>query len=336
MGKILLAADTCVQNDVDIDKKLLTIIQKEVDYTICNLEGFIMSSGDLSETLASSPKYLAKFAEAMKIKAVSLANNHINDGKKVGRQETIRTLIAMGIEYFGTKSRPAFTAKRTTGELVSVLGSVWKLSGGNLSNLNQFWFSLDEQINLLNELKKNSDILIWFPHWGIDMECLPHPWQFGVAETMIDKTNIDVIYGHHSHLVHPNSIIEKKAVVFCGGTFVMPKNKITYYLPSKTGKGRHLLLEPSSRSFEVLETFYNRESKKLELIGRYPFKNDYLDIENYDEFFLHKRKKKKLPIYKKDNLLGNYVKSIYPIIMSRMLRIAIIRKIWKMYKEKKL
>lgn len=111
MGKSLLAANTCIQDDVDIDKKLLMIIQKEVDYTtICNLEGFIMNSGDLSGTLASSPKHLAKFAEAMKIKAVSLANNHICDGRKVGIQKTLKAL----------------TAKRATKELAAVLRLVTK------------------------------------------------------------------------------------------------------------------------------------------------------------------------------------------------------------------
>lgn len=39
MGKILLISDTRIQDN--IDKNLLKIIQEEVNFSICNLEGYI-------------------------------------------------------------------------------------------------------------------------------------------------------------------------------------------------------------------------------------------------------------------------------------------------------
>lgn len=327
---ILFCADTNIQKEVKIDPEIIKLIQEKVDFSVCNLEGFLVKGDADPDSMSISYKHFMEFAKKMKIKYVSLANNHINDNGEKGRKLTIKILEKIGIDYFGTKEKPFLIIN----EEVALLGSVWKLTGGNQSGLNSFWFNLKEQLNYVKKLVEKYKV-IWVPHWGVDMECLPHPWQREAAKQMIEE-GVELIYGSHPHLVHHYESINEKLVFYSGATLAMPKNKITYYLPKETGNGILTLFDSKKNSdIEISFSIYNDIQRNFIKIITSKL-TDLQRKENYDTFFRKKRNKKKLPVYQKRNFFYNSLLSIYPICLSFLFRFDAVRNIWKKMRRSQL
>jgi poly-gamma-glutamate synthesis protein (capsule biosynthesis protein) len=336
MGKILLISDVCIQDDINIDKNLEKIIQEEVEFSICNLEGYFSIKKNLSDSLGISLKDFKKFAKTMKIKAVSIANNHINDGGILSREETFRILNSLNIQYFGTKEKPYLKIEKNSKKNIIFFAGAWRFVGSNLKGLSVFWFQLKSLIRKMKKYSSHNNFIIWFPHWGIDMEILPHPWQIKVAKEIIEA-GVDVIYGNHSHLVQPLDFYENKPVVFCGGNFIMPWNKITNYYSKKAFNGQSLLLDIDNRTSEIINTYFNFKEKRLVFLKKEDFeKRDFLlnykNEDKYLEYFKKNRTKILLPIYGYNNVL-NYIKSIYSLLIMKAFSFKIISKIWKKIKK---
>ena len=175
------------------------------------------------------------------------------------------------------------------------------------------------------------------PHWGIDMEILPHPWQVKVAKELIEA-GVNVIYGHHAHMVQPLVWYKNKPIVFCGGNFIMPWNKITNYYSKSAFNGQSLLLNIANRTFEIINTCFNYKLKTLIFLKKEDFlKSDFLlnykNENEYLEYFKKNRTKTLLPIYGYNNVL-NYIKSTYSLLIIKAFSFKIISKIWKKIKNK--
>lgn len=335
MKKILLLSDVCIQDDINIDKNLEKIIQDEVEFSICNLEGYFSIKKNLSDSLGISLENFKKFAKTMKIKAVSVANNHINDEGISSREETIKTLNNLNIEYFGTKEKPYLKIETNSKKNIIFFAGAWRFVGSNLKGLSVFWFQIKSLIRKMKKHSSQDNFIVWFPHWGIDMEILPHPWQVKVAKEIIEA-GVDVIYGNHSHLVQPLDFYENKPVVFCGGNFIMPKNDVTFYFSKNAFNGQSLLLDIDNRTSEIINTYFNYKEKRLVFLKKEDFKKSdfllsYKNKDKYLEYFKKNRTKILLPIYVYNNVL-NYIKSIYSLLIMKAFSFKIISKIWKKIK----
>jgi len=335
MNKILLMSDVCIQENVNIDKNLLKIIQEEVEFSICNLEGYFSINKNLGDSLGISLKNFKKFSEQMKIKAVSVANNHINDGGNELRENTFRKLNDLNIKYFGTQKKPYLKFSMDKKNII-IFSSVWRLTGWNLKDLNVFWFQFK---SLGQEIKKYSlenSFIIWFPHWGIDLEIIPHPWQVKAAKEIIEE-GVSVVYGHHSHIIQPIFSYKNKPIVFCGGNFIMSDNVITSYYPINAFKGLSLLLDIKTGNIETIKTYYDKEKNKIHFIERKLFKQEKLIFNNekkYFKYFKKKRSKILLPIYGCNNI-KNYINSIYSLAVIKLFSLKVILNIWKILKGTK-
>ena len=339
VGKILLTSDVCIQDDINIDKNLEKIIQDEVEFSICNLEGYFGTKKNLSDSLGISLEDFKKFAKTMKIKAVSVANNHINDGGISSREETFKILNSLNIKYFGTKEKPYLKIELNNKKNIIFFAGVWRLAGSNLKGLDVFWFQLRSLYCEIKKYSSQDNFIIWFPHWGIDMEILPHPWQVKVAKEIIEA-GVNVIYGHHSHMTQPVFFYENKPIVFCGGNFIMPQNKITDYYSKNAFNGQSLLLDIDNGTSEIINTYFNYQDKKLIFLKKKDFvKSDFLlnyrKENGYLEYFKKNRSKTLLPMYGY-NSVSNYMKSIYSLLAIKAFSFRAISKIWKRVKQKKL
>ena len=337
MKKILLLSDVCIQDDTNIDKNFEKIIQDEVEFSICNLEGYFSIKKNLSDSLGISLENFKKFAKTMKIKAVSVANNHINDGGISSREETIKILNSLNIEYFGTKEKPYLKIELDNKKNIIFFAGAWRFIGSNLTGLDVFWFQLKSLIRKMKKYSSQDNFIVWFPHWGVDMEILPHPWQVKVAKELIEA-GVNVIYGHHAHMSQPVFFYENKPIVFCGGNFIMPRNKVTSYFSKKAFNGQSLLLDIDNGTSEIINTCFSYKEKTLVFIKKEDFtKSDFLlnyKKENeYLKYFKKNRSKTLLPIYGYNNAL-NYIKSIYSLLVIKAFSFKTISKIWKRIKQK--
>lgn len=288
--------DICIQENIKLDDEIVNIINKEVNISICNLEGFINSVGNKEKGLGMNCDDFVEFAFKTKLKAVSIANNHIFDHGKRGLLKTISSLKKNKIDYFGTKEKPSLTIQ-IKGKKLSFLGSVWKLTGYKTRFLNSFNFSLDKQKDLTRKLVSDSTVF-WLPHWGVDLELMPHPWQFNAAKVMLDN-GVSVLYGCHPHFRQEIFQHNSKPVIFSGGTAVLPINTFTNYIPSDALCSYLLLIDLNDLSFEIIETYFDWIKNKLTFLRRIDYKNGFPDINSflknisqYKAYFRKNRNKK--------------------------------------------
>lgn len=318
--KILLLGDTCVQEGISFDSEFNKLIE-EVDMTFLNFEGYF---GEIrSDNLAVNEKKFFKIAKKLKVKAVSLANNHVNDIKN-GLSNTKKILLKNEIGYFGTEEKPSYVTNGTV-----IIGAIWKLTGGNQNSLKKFTFNTD---SITKEIKNcDEKIKIFYPHWGVELETLPHPWQVKESEKLIDN-GFDLICGHHTHLTSIKKRRNEKSIIFSLGNFIMKKNELTYYYPEESSCGESIIYDTESKKVEVILFKLNSETNEIILTERKGINYNEMNFENYKEYFKENRKKKKLPIFT-ENYFTNYLKSFINLALINFFKLKIGRLIWKCLKK---
>lgn len=317
MSKILLLGDFCIKDSINLGSKLKKIIN-DVDETIINFEGYFEEKKS-EKTLGMNISTFLEISKELKIKAVSLANNHVNDGDI---NLTIKKLEENEIQYFGIKEKKTYI-----GLDYEIYGAVWKLTGGNQKELNSFFFHL-------NNIEKTKDKLIFFPHWGVELEKFPHPWQLYEIKKFIKQNKVDLVCGHHTHLTSLSINIEKIPVIFSLGNFFIPKTRLTNYYPRDTKKGKGIIYDTKSGNISEINFEYIESKNEIEVYSE--GKIEYFkenSLKEYKNFFRLKRTKKNLPIFT-EKIFFNYIKSLKNLILIFIFKSEFFRESWKKLKRR--
>jgi poly-gamma-glutamate synthesis protein (capsule biosynthesis protein) len=152
---------------------------------------------------SGDPKMLDGIADAG-FDMVSLGNNHIRDAGPDGIMDTVRALRARGIAFsgagkgFANARKPAML--ETHGVTVAVFGCDAVANG--------YWTSGPaigsrrcDRSTLVNDIKKakqSADVVIVYPHWGVEYRASPSAGQRRMAKAWA-KAGADVIIGNHAH-----------------------------------------------------------------------------------------------------------------------------------------
>ena len=57
-------------------------------------------------------------------------------------------------------------------------------------------------------------------HWGVEYQTAPTNEQRSLAETLLKDENIDLIVGHHAHVIQPVGMIDNEYVIYGIGNFL--------------------------------------------------------------------------------------------------------------------
>ena len=168
---------------------------------------------------------------------VSLANNHIKDYGTDGIADTRRILKKFGIAFSGAgkdlkqarKTRPLDIngTKVTIIPCVGVARAAWagpKTSGGTPC--------LDQYI--VKDIKKaarTSDVVIVFPHWGVEYTRQPLPSMRKHAARWV-KAGADLILGAHSHVAGAIEDIDGSPVLYSLGNLIFDQHWSTNTMES--------------------------------------------------------------------------------------------------------
>ncbi len=186
------------------------------DLTVANLEGSMTTlkkHRDVRYPLVIDPS----FTEVLKkggVDIVNTANNHAMDFLMDGYQETLATLDKAGIAHFGTLSPPKVT-KADRAEIVEIKGIRIGFIGytypqdSDLARVENACAALREQ---------GCALVILSLHWGRETYMQPNSTQTGFAKKALDA-GVDMIYGHHPHVVQPIALYKGKPVLFSTGNF---------------------------------------------------------------------------------------------------------------------
>jgi len=185
---------------------------KGVDFISINLEGPITESARCQKK-AYSFKFLPETAKLLfenNINTVNLANNHSFDCGEEGINDTKKYLDYFDINYFGgNKLSDSYIIKETGGKKIAFIGIDNTLKKIGVNNF----------YKLVKDLKKENDYVAVNIHWGYEYNKLQSTSQTEIAHKLIDN-GVDIIIGHHPHIIQPVEIYKNKVIFYSLGNFV--------------------------------------------------------------------------------------------------------------------
>lgn len=168
---------------------------------------------------------------------VSLANNHIKDYGTDGIKDTRRILRKFGIAFSGAgedldqarKIKPMVVngVKVAIIPCVGVARAAWagpETSGGTPC--------LDQYIvKDIRKAKRTNDVVIVFPHWGVEYTRQPLPSMRKQAERWV-KVGADLVLGAHSHVAGAIEDFDGVPVLYSMGNLVFDQHWSTNTMES--------------------------------------------------------------------------------------------------------
>ncbi|HIP12836.1 MAG TPA: hypothetical protein EYG73_08985 [Arcobacter sp.] len=226
-GDLFLGGDLLnksTEDIVDID------IFNNADKRVVNLEQPI-SDNDTAEDKCTlfTGSFATKQLNGMKIDAVNLAHNHIQDKGLDAISETIEHLNMSNIGSFGAGSNseeakePYYIDKN-----IAIFGYCEfdkpylrqiELAEDNKAGVNPLRY--ENILNDLDKLKEDKKAILYF-HWGREHVFLPPRYDIELAKKLLDDDRVLLIVGMHPH--RPQGYIEhnNKRAYMCLGNFLFP------------------------------------------------------------------------------------------------------------------
>ena len=211
---------------------LVRDLMSQADLAMVNLEGPapVKSSPHTSGMLFSfNQAYLSGLKNAG-IDVVSLANNHIGNAGRQGMRDTMTALNKIGIAYAGlggndaAARRPAmFTIDGVKVAFLaydSIAPSYW--AGPSLAGSAEL--QTNQTLADIKAAKANgAQVVIVYPHWGIEYTTTPSSLERTWAHKMIDA-GADLIIGNHVHYAAAMEVYKGKPIWYGLGNFVFDQN----------------------------------------------------------------------------------------------------------------
>jgi len=231
--KICLTGDLFLGGDL-LNKSAKNIIDinmfKNADKRIVNLEQPISDSDCIEDkcTLFTG-SYAIEQLKDMKIDAVNLAHNHIQDKSLSGITETIEHLNNANVGKFGAginlseSKEPYFLDENIVlfgyCEYDKPYLRQIEIANENKAGVNPLRY--ENILDDLNNLAKNQKAILYF-HWGREHVFLPPYNDIELAKKLLDDDRVLLIVGMHPH--RPQGYIEhnNKRAYMCLGNFLFP------------------------------------------------------------------------------------------------------------------
>lgn len=299
------------------------------DLCIANLESPL-----LPEYLEPHNKKFAgceKFASYMKktgLHVVSVANNHTLEYGEAAFGSTCDILQKNGISVIGRNCQVGgniFAYKKND---VSVSVAAFN-SIHDIPNPNSYTELTEEGILTAVKSMEGSDFKIVVFHWGNEYVNIPSYEQIQLAKRLIDS-GVDVIIGHHPHVIQPIMYYKSGIVLFSLGNFLFD---MTYKRNVRTGMAAHLLLKKGEKPKCSLEGIWIKKdftpaaiprsefdkiySKHQKLFDRYAALSEADYILQYNK--MHKLKRTLQRMSMKMDIIGN-INNISKVEMQNLLK----------------
>ena len=341
--KFIVAGDILPwKNNVELFKKgdAFTLFGEKVcnlfesaDFSIINLEGPLTDATikqDKIGPVIKADKETIKGIQALNVKAVALANNHITDYLQKGIDDTLSTLQQAGIKSVGivdyqNKSKESKYLSATDGQhkvcVYNVSETFFNQPTKKSSGVNIYdeWIVLNE----IKELKQQHDYLIVIYHGGAEFFPYPTPQTRTRFHRMAD-CGADFITAQHTHCIGCEEWYNGSYLLYGQGNFHFAKQDD---IPMKT-EGLVMEISLDNQGVQInrhrvelnknycieyskdqsLSSFYER-SKNID--------NEELIIEEYKQLKPDNIVESYLLAYKGRNYIWNKLKAFFP------------KKIWK-------
>jgi hypothetical protein len=240
-------------------------------------------------SFSANPAFIAALERAG-IDWVSLANNHIGDQGRRGVLQTMANLDDHGIAHGGAGRT---FADAHTATLIEVGGVTIGMLGYDAiapsynATADLAGSARITKANLKRDIraarKAGADVVIVFPHWGIEYRAKPVPSQETLGHAAIDA-GADMVIGNHPHWAEGMEVYKGKPIWYALGNFVFDQTWSEYTMEGITleltfrdkdlvqarmrphiilGKAQANFLDPAGSGKFVMDQVWNASEGRL-------------------------------------------------------------------------
>jgi poly-gamma-glutamate capsule biosynthesis protein CapA/YwtB (metallophosphatase superfamily) len=201
----------------------LADLHDSVDLAVCHLETPIAPVG---EELSTSPFYgvpaeVVDAIAAAGFDRCSTASNHAADRGTDGVDRTVDVLEAAGIEQSGMARRPAEIEPGVfdvDGITVSHLSYTFSYNGLSFPEGEDWRSAVIDPERIVADARTartlGADVVIASMHWGAEGAHTPTGWQREIADEITADGLIDLVVGHHAHVLQPIELVNDTWVLY--------------------------------------------------------------------------------------------------------------------------
>jgi poly-gamma-glutamate capsule biosynthesis protein CapA/YwtB (metallophosphatase superfamily) len=201
----------------------------EADLAVCHVETPLSptNEGLSSYPRFNAPREVADAAAYAGFDACSTASNHSYDRQLEGVAGTLDVLDEAGLVHAGTarsraeRNRP--TLVRVKGFVVGLLSYTYQLNS-TAAPTEPWSVNIIDERAILGDARKarrrGAEFVIVSLQWGVEYQSVPTFEQRRLARRLLRSPAVDLILGHHAHVVQPIDRVGKEYVVFGMGNFL--------------------------------------------------------------------------------------------------------------------
>lgn len=230
-------------------------IFEDVGFTIANLETPIIVDGILNPLkpihFYTNEQVVREVFNILKIKVVSLANNHIGDCQAIGVRKTIEVLDEIGVYHTGAGIIPEHLEPilfDLNGKKICFMAYVDSNTNPKIDPNEQILINEFDQKRVVDDLRRfkfMADLVIISIHWGKDYSHFPTQHQEFVSKELI-SAGANIIMGHHSHTTQPINFDGDNIIFYSLGGLTFGdhfQNGVLKALPVKTKRSSVPILQ---------------------------------------------------------------------------------------------
>jgi poly-gamma-glutamate capsule biosynthesis protein CapA/YwtB (metallophosphatase superfamily) len=203
---------------------------READLAICHMETPLAPRGGpyASYPSFSVPPEIAPALAATGYDACTTASNHTYDRGAPGVDRTLHELDAAGIRHAGSARTPE-EARTTTlldvdGVAVGLLSYTYGFNGVPAPDGQTWRSNLIDEARIVADARiarqQGAEVVVVALHWGDEYDHEPNAQQAELAPRLVGSPDIDLLLGHHAHVVQPIEAIGGEWVVYGMGNLV--------------------------------------------------------------------------------------------------------------------
>lgn len=220
------AADHLPGRDYDY-RPLLQAIEptiSSVDWAVCHMETPLSADGTRLHPypVFRVPGRIAFDAADIGYDSCTTASNHTLDHGRAGVEETLGVIEAAGLHFVGSARSPQEATEQqflsVNGVAVAHLAYTYGFNGFRLPSDAQWMSNLIERDRILNDAAAaraaGAEYVMVSLHWGEQYWNQPNRQQQELGPVLLASDDIDLIVGHHAHVVQPIDRIDGEWLVY--------------------------------------------------------------------------------------------------------------------------
>ena len=190
----------------------ITPLIASADLAICHLETPIAPQGEELSTFPffGVPPTITEAIAKAGFDRCSTASNHTYDRGLKGIDETVNALLANNVAQSGMARSPNVIEPQTfsvKGVTLSHLSYTFSYNGLSLPQDQEWRSALIDTYRILRDARTarqlGAEVVIVSMHWGNEMSHELNSQQTKVADALTKSGDVDLIVGHHAHVVQP-------------------------------------------------------------------------------------------------------------------------------------